>query len=35
MTEAAYAPELSLGGLWNEISELGLQRRIEDLDTHG
>ena len=35
MAEAAYAPELSLGSLSNEIGELGLQRHIEDLDTHG
>ena len=35
MAEAAYAPELGLGRLWNEISELGLQRYIEDLDAHG
>ena len=35
MAEAAYAPELSLGSLSNEIGELGLQRHIEDLDAHG
>ena len=35
MAEAAYAPELGLGRLWNEIGDLGLQRHIEDLDAHG
>ena len=35
MTEAAYAPEPGLGRLWNEIGDLGLQRYIADLDTHG
>ncbi len=35
MAEAAYAPEIGLGSLWNEIGDLGLQRYIEDLDAHG
>ena len=29
MAEAASAPELGLGRLWNEIGDLGLQRYIE------
>ena len=33
--EAATAPELGLGGLRDEISGLGLQRHIEELDSHG
>ena len=35
MTEAATAPELGLGPLWDEIGFLGLQGHIEDLDTNG
>ena len=35
MAEAATAPELGLGPLWDEISDLGLQRHVEDLDVHG
>ncbi len=37
MAEAASTPtpELGLGRLWEEISDLGLQRHVEDLDVHG
>jgi len=35
MAEVANAPEIGLGGLWDEINDLGLQHHIEDLDTHG
>ena len=33
--EAATAPELGLGSLRDEISDLGLQRHIEELESHG
>ena len=35
MAEAAYTHEVGLGTLSKEISDLGMQRYIEDLDTHG
>ena len=39
MAEAAPAstptPELGLGRLWEEITDLGLQRHVDDLDAHG
>ena len=35
MAEAAYAPEMGLGPLWDEIGALGLQRHVDDLDAHG
>ena len=35
MAEAAYSPEIDLGPLWDEISSLGLQRYVDDLDAQG
>lgn len=35
MAEAAYTSEIGLGSLSKEISDLGLQRYIDDLDAHG
>ena len=35
MAEAAYAPEMGLGPLWDEIGALGLQGHVDDLDAHG
>ena len=32
MAEAATAPAFGLDRLWNEVSDLGVQRYIEDLD---
>ncbi len=35
MSEVAYASEIGLDSLSNEIADLGLQRHIDDLDDHG
>lgn len=35
MAEAAYAPEIDVGPLWDEIGSLGLERHVDDLDAHG